>query len=166
MAKHDDLEWEWHVVSHHEAGHAVANIALELGVREVSVSVSGGILGGISSSGDTVGWIPDTDDTDGIDRRMVSDMCGPAAEARWYMEQGYRSRKAWKMARGNATGDYNCADTLTEHSTIDVGYAEQLAADLVEDYWDAIVDVAEALRDNDGYLSGGEVESIVASVAA
>lgn len=162
----DRLEWEWHVVSHHEAGHAVAGIALGLPVAEVIVNVSGGLLGGVSSSGNTVAWMPDHDDTDGINRSMVSDLCGAAAEARFYMTQGFRVREAHRIARGNATGDYTNATELLEHATLDLAEAETAADDLVTEYWDAITDVARALREAGGYLSGEDVETIFLGVTA
>ena len=156
MSSQDDLEWEWEVVSVHETGHAVALVVLGLALREVRIGARSTWTGVDSSGAATGSWPDDLDDTEDVDLHLVTCLAGAAAE----MAFGSRD------AAAHAQGDIALAEQLLPYSTLTLGEAEAEAHRLVYEHWDVIVEVAEALRDADGYLSGADVEGIILSVAA
>ena len=157
MSSQDDLEWEWKVVSYHEAGHAVAAVVLDLDLHGVEISARTG-FGGATSTGVTYGDCPDFDDPEWVDARMVSDLAGAAAEVAFTGNE--------RDAIAHAQGDLANAESLLPYSTLTLAEAEKEAHLLVAEHWEVIVGVAEGLREADGYMSGAEVEGIVLGVAA
>jgi len=150
----DKMQWEWQVCAYHEAGHAVALLALDFELNEINIGVRAGFWSGVRSHGGTNGGVPESDDdTDGVDDYLVTCLSGPAAELR------FGSPQADVLA--HMEGDLRNAEGALPHASLTLGEAEDEAHELVDGNWDAIVAVAEALMDNDGYLSGADVEDIV-----
>jgi hypothetical protein len=153
-ALEDHIDDQWWIVSYHEAGHAVALVVFDLLLHEIEI----GVDGRGSSHGLTYGDVPPADQIDDV---MVTCLAGGSAELRLLHQWGWPQRVAESHARAGAQTDMANAAALERRTGLSLDEAEREAVDLVDEYWDAIEEVAEAIRENNGYLSGADCEAIV-----
>jgi hypothetical protein len=147
------LEWEWQVVSFHEAGHAVAIWVLDCDLHDIEIGAVNSFWSGPNSHGSTLGGSPDTGDTDEVDDYLVTCLAGPAAELMF----GSPPRDV----DAHAHGDMDNVAELLPYASLSLEEAQDAADELVEEFWEAIVLVAKALRDNNGYLTGADVDDLL-----
>jgi hypothetical protein len=137
----------------HEAGHAVAHVALGAQVRQVS----------IRRTGDTGGRCWPADALPPWESAIVA-LSGPAAELFMEDEPSDPHRDAVLASADDDIYDFPTAQRLADEAGFDVGDAADAAALLVLERWRAIEAVARALRGaRRGLISGARVCEIVAS---
>lgn len=154
-----DKQWEQLMIaSVHEAGHAIASLELGMGLQWVEVDVRTPLfLGDPYAHGETM---PDSHDSDAPDEGLVVTLAGAEAEYRLYDAWGWGKWKSRREARLHAGGDRELLKKWLPSAVISVRQAEQASIELVTDYWDWILVVAEALSEA-GRLSGLEVEDLL-----
>lgn len=158
-----DLASRWDRIAHHEAGHTVVGLLLDLPIYEVSLVTERKFLRwavrghtAVAPPGQTI----EIDET----RSLLLAMAGIATEAIWastYLGHSYKT--AWRFAEtdpGNADGDgVEIAACLPHtHLTYDQA-AEAVHAELVN-AWDQVTAVAEQLRLT-GHLTGHQIARLV-----
>lgn len=168
MSRQAELaETEWQATSYHEAGHASVMVAYGLPIVDVTAAVHTPWLGrpsggGMVSSG---GIELHDSDPEAIAQWAVVALAGPFAESVFLAHHhGISARKAQLQAFGGpASGDKSnwqaCLDQLNADGRT-AKHLEQEALAMVHDVWDSIVDVAEELRANNGYLAGSHIYRI------
>lgn len=148
----DPLEWEWRVTAHHEAGHTVALLIRAFELVDITVGARAGFLGA-SGYGHTIGGVPEPGDTEAVNDYMVTCMAGAAAEAHFGSPEA--------EVHAHMQGDLKNAQKALEDASITLDEAMDQANALVAQHWTVIHEVAQALMDNDGYLSGADAAEIV-----
>lgn len=162
------VEQEWWSTSYHEAGHAALRVHYRLPIVDVTISVDVPLLGQAAGTGLVQGGGDiELDDVgeDEIAAMVVTSFAGPETET-WFrhQHQGISLRQAHTVAYSStADTDIGNIAQLVEH----VGWTrravrgfEAEARGLVGDLWESIDAIAEALRDNNGYLTGDQIYNI------
>jgi hypothetical protein len=151
------------ICTHHEAGHAVLDLLLGFELQEVVAYVTRPWFG----APEMVGWAegasddlePD-DDPELWDAHMITCYGGSQAEALLYAEWG--ERRPFKYAYAHSDGDFELIQTAEQYTSLSPEEAEDTALQLLEEHWDAVTVVAEALQEH-GELSGDDVADLIDS---
>ena len=147
------------IAAHHEAGHAVVANRLGLMVRSVSIAADGGGLTKLTGVGSG-------------ERAILITLAGPYAQRRYAPHSRWRWRNhlGFLPQAGHAR-DFDIVTALIgrmEHGTVKVSrayrrYVEVRAEELVEQYWQRIEAVAQALIER-RTLTGDEMKVIFAKL--
>lgn len=162
----------WAAACYHEAAHAVTGIHFGYPVRYIELGLTSPLLGDAQPGGytmleedDGMDEDPEEDNrsADQIKDAIVVSFAGPAAQA-WFLDAqpAVSPGKAQAMVRSGAAGDMEMAgkDLARLRGWGLARKLEREADDVIAACWDSIVAVAEALRDNNGFLSGSQVYSV------
>lgn len=144
----------WDITAHHEAGHAVVCVALDLPIECMRVGVEGTRKPRLM--GFTDGPIPDPPDL-----YIVSCLAGYPAEATWYNLNGYDPDAVTGLLESNSASDMEQTRDLMCGTGLDGDELAGMAAELVTDNWGAVLTVVDGLADAGGYLSGDEVYALI-----
>lgn len=154
----------WAAACHHEAAHAAVAMSYGTQIGEIRLSLKVGFFSGPQPLGFTDDIDTDYSDDEAYARSIVVSLAGPEAEAHCLSSYGLRRGRVRSIVESHAGGDRDhIRKDLDGMSYVDRGLMRRLDREtqaLVSDLWDSISNIAEALSDNDGYLSGGQIHDI------
>lgn len=152
----------WSITAHHEAGHAVAAVVLDLPLDHVQVGVQMPFFGEPVVHGETVDRrAPRRREFDDF---VVSLAAGGVAEYAWYLDTGgYDLDVIAEAVHRNTETDRAFAEYYHDRGAIDLATAEPRAADVIRDCWDAVLAVVDGLAHCSDYLTGSQVAQLVAA---
>jgi len=132
----------WHRIAIHEAGHAVAHLLLGHHVLDTRIGPGAdGHMGTISGNTRFTG----------LNASALPELVGTAAgeTAVLHLLNRQWTPNADAIARATANHDRERATSITAGTTLPIGIETALATRIVADYWDAVENVADALRRSD-----------------
>lgn len=148
------------IATHHEAGHAVLTVLLGFELVEVTAYVKKAWFG----DPEMVGWTnaadiltPD-DDPELWDNHMIVAFGGSQAEELLCEDWDLQDPSAHAYAL--FAGDAELIAEAGQYASLSEDAARDEAFALLEESWDAVSVVAEALREN-ASLSGADVENLI-----
>jgi hypothetical protein len=162
----ESVEEKWLSSSYHEAGHGVVLVEFGHPITQVRIDVHTPWLGDPTSDGavSTPHEIEELDDR-GLIEMVVVFLAGGEAQAWWhehYHGMTIGEARDYAYASGAAddlAGAQKCLKLVGANGRL-ARRLERTTQDMVAGAWDRIVEVAEALRESGGYLSGDDVYSL------
>jgi hypothetical protein len=147
----------------HEAAHAVVALYYGAAVREIQLEVKTGWFSDPRPNGNT--WVVPGENDPSIPEGIVITYAGPEAEAWWWHHyHGISIGQARGLYPRHAASDLAMIGDDLARFGGDGRLARELereAEAVVSEVWGSIISVAEALRECNGFLTGGQVLAAV-----